>query len=134
MPKFNHVCVIDDDPIYTYAADRAMKKIDFYSHVEFFKNGQEALNSLIPRLNSGRNIPDIIFLDLDMPIMDGWQFLDELIGILDKKMFIYLVTSSIAPEDIERAKQYSLIDKFVAKPITPEILQNLFNGTKSTEY
>ena len=127
MPKFNHVCVIDDDPIYTYLTDRVMKMVDFSNYIEFFKDGETALNSLKPRLRSGRNIPDVIFLDLNMPVIDGWEFLDEFIVPTKKKVIIYVVTSSINNEDAEKAKKYNIIDKYIVKPITPELLTDLFN-------
>ncbi|WP_338815678.1 response regulator (plasmid) [Bernardetia sp. Wsw4-3y2] len=127
MPKFNHVCVIDDDPIYTYLTDRVMKMVDFSNYIEFFKDGEAALNSLKPRLRSGRNIPDVIFLDLAMPVIDGWQFLEEFIIPTKKKVIIYVVTSSIDPKDMQRAEGYNIIDKYVVKPITPELLTGLFD-------
>ncbi|WP_338767501.1 response regulator [Bernardetia sp. ABR2-2B] len=130
MPKFNHVCVIDDDPIYTYLADKVMKMVDFSNYIEFFKDGEAALNSLKPRLRSGRNIPNVIFLDLNMPVIDGWQFLDEIIENfiepVEKKVIIYIITSSIVPEYIEKAESYSIVDKYVVKPITTEMLEQLF--------
>ncbi|WP_291726306.1 response regulator [Bernardetia sp.] len=127
MSKFNHVCVIDDDPIYTYLTDKVMKMVDFSNHIEFFKDGEDALNSLKPRLRSGRNVPEIIFLDLNMPIIDGWQFLDEIVKVnYKKKVIIYVVTSSIDPADTKRAESYSIVDKYVVKPITPEMLEELF--------
>ena len=128
MPKFNHVCVIDDDPIYTYLTDRVMKMVDFSNCIEFFKDGETALNSLKPRLRSGRNIPDVIFLDLAMPVIDGWQFLDEFIIPRKKKVLIYVVTSSIDPEDAARVEGYSIVDKYIVKPLTPELLQELFDS------
>ena len=131
MSKFNHVCVIDDDPIYTYLTDKVMKMVDFSNHIEFFKDGEDALNSLKPRLRSGRNVPEIIFLDLNMPIIDGWQFLDEIVKINHKKkVIIYVVSSSIDPADTKRAESYSIVDKYVVKPITPEMLEELFAEMK----
>lgn len=131
MSKFNHVCVIDDDPIYTYLTDKVMKMVDFSNHIEFFKDGEDALNSLKPRLRSGRNVPEIIFLDLNMPIIDGWQFLDEIVKVNHKKkVIIYVVTSSIDPADTKRAESYSIVDKYVVKPITPEMLEELFAEMK----
>lgn len=129
MPKFNHVCVIDDDPIYTYLTEKVMKMVDFSNYTEFFENGEVALNSLKPRLRSGRNLPDLILLDLNMPMLDGWQFLDEFIvaSNTDKKVTIHLVTSSIDPKDREKAEKYSVVDKYIVKPITPAILQEFFD-------
>ncbi len=71
-------------------------------------------------------IPDVILLDINMPILDGWQFLDGIITIkVIKKITIFIVTSSIDPRDKEKAKSYSNVKNFVVKPITQDKLNDL---------
>lgn len=128
MTKFKRACIIDDDHIYVYGAKRAMLKTNFCEEVMVFGNGKEALDNLLPFSGEKDKLPDVIFLDLNMPILDGWQFLDEFNGINSlKNMLIYIVTSSVNPADIERAKKYSLNNQYVVKPITTEKLTELFN-------
>ena len=78
-----------------------------------------------------KKIPDVIFLDLNMPIMDGWEFLDEFLKIprsLKKRITLYVVSSSIDPRDINRAKSISLVEDYLIKPITYEELKKVFSA------
>lgn len=126
MHKFNHVCIIDDDPIYTLTTRKLMEIYRLAAYIEVFKNGKEALDTLKPRLESNTKVPEVIFLDLNMPIMDGWQFLDEIADIDTHKIVIYVVSSSIDPADMKKAEEYSSVSNYVVKPITPERLKSLF--------
>ena len=66
----------------------------------------------------------MILLDLNMPILDGWQFLDEFIHLpLKKEISIFIVTSSIDPSDIEMAKNYKMVKSYIMKPITAQKLE-----------
>ncbi|WP_375561784.1 response regulator [Bernardetia sp. OM2101] len=130
MAQFKHVCIIDDDPIYTFTTRKIMELGNFSNYIEVFKNGKEAINALKPRVKMNENIPEVIFLDLNMPIMDGWQFLDEFTMPDTKEITIYIVSSSIDPADIERAKKYSLVSNYVIKPITSDDLKKLFDDMK----
>ncbi len=127
MPQFSHVCIIDDDPIYIFTTRKIMEMGNFSSYIEVFKNGKEALEALKPRVEANENIPEVIFLDLNMPIMDGWQFLEEFMTPNTQKIIIYIVSSSIDPADLNKAKQYSLVTNYIVKPITPDKLKGLFD-------
>nr|WP_321222116.1 response regulator [uncultured Psychroserpens sp.] len=85
-----------------------------------------AINNLKPIMLAGENLPDIILLDINMPIMDGWQFLDEFVKIESHKLItIYIVSSSIDPQDIKRAKKYQNISNYIVKPITIKKLKTI---------
>ena len=78
------------------------------------------------------SLPDIILLDLSMPIMDGWQFLDEFVKInpkIGKKITVFICSSSISPDDVARAKSINAVSDFIIKPMTKdkliEIIKNL---------
>jgi CheY-like chemotaxis protein len=119
-------CIIDDDPIYIFGLKKMMKLVDLCESFMIFHNGKEAINALKPLLISGENLPDVILLDINMPIMDGWQFLDSFIKIpTQKKIIIYMVTSSIDPRDIDRVKKYEEITNYVVKPVSIEKLKQL---------
>ncbi|GER60406.1 response regulator [Patiriisocius marinus] len=91
-----------------------------------FNNGKEALRKLKSIIDSGEDLPDLILLDLNMPIMDGWQFLDNFTQIeVDKKIIIYIVSSSIDPVDIERSKKYGMVSNFVVKPISTDKVKEI---------
>ena len=91
MKKVNLTCIIDDDPIFVFGIKKVMELINFSDSIMVFKNGQEALDNLRPIILAKENLPDIILLDLNMPVLDGWQFLDEFIKIpCSKKIIIYI--------------------------------------------
>ncbi|WP_417871085.1 response regulator [Winogradskyella sp.] len=103
-----------------------MELANFCNSFMIFNNGQEAINNLKPIMLTGEKIPEVILLDINMPIMDGWQFLDEFIQIEShKEVTIYIVSSSIDPADLQRAKKYESISNYVVKPITAETLKNI---------
>jgi CheY-like chemotaxis protein len=81
-------------------------------------------------LNNDYQLPEVIFLDLSMPIMDGWQFLDEFTSLslkTDKteKILIYICSSSISPHDITKAKEISSVTDFIIKPVTKDKLAEI---------
>ena len=75
--KINLACIIDDDEIYVYGVKCIMNMVDFTKDLIVFENGEDALNYFKPIMDDPDAIPDVILLDINMPIMDGWQFLDE---------------------------------------------------------
>lgn len=134
MSKIDIACVIDDDPIFVFGIKKVMQLIDFCEGILVFKNGQEALNNLKAIISAKEQLPDIILLDLNMPILDGWQFLEEFIKIpCNKKILIYVVSSSVDPEDVLRAKSYESVSDYIVKPISvaklKEVLYDFENAT-----
>lgn len=100
-----------------------MKEIDFCKDLLVFHNGLEAINYIKPVLESAESLPDVILLDLNMPVMDGWQFLDEFVKLkLSKKITLYIVSSSIDEADHEKALSYEAVSHFYIKPISKENL------------
>ena len=78
-------------------------------------------------------IPDVIFLDLNMPVMDGWDFLDDFLLLTDTRFTdtqVYIVSSSMHQEDLNRAKDYSIVKDYLIKPVAKVDLANLLSGHK----
>jgi len=126
MKKIDLACIIDDDPIFIFGIKKMMELVDFCNEFKIYKNGQEALNNLKVILSSGEKKPDVILLDLNMPIVDGWQFLDEFVKIpSSKEIVIYILSSSIDPKDMLRAKSYDYVKNYVIKPIRTKDLKNI---------
>ncbi|MAZ28758.1 MAG: response regulator [Cytophagaceae bacterium] len=124
MTKLNKVCVIDDDEIFVFAFKKILKISRFCEEVTVFYNGEEALDGL-QNTNEVQAL-DLIFLDINMPIMDGWGFLENFEKRkIDKNIPIYMLTSSIDKFDQVRAQNYELVSKYLVKPLTVEDLATL---------
>lgn len=131
MKKIESCCIIDDDPIFIYGTKRLMKEIEFCESIIVYNNGQDALEGLLEISESGQKIPPFIFLDLNMPIMNGWEFLEEFSKIPSnslKKTTIYIISSSVDPRDLERVKNYKAVNNYILKPITPADLETVLGS------
>ena len=122
MININTIYIIDDDAITIFGIKKILKRTVNYNAIHEFENGAQALNSIVQNYNDEGLSPDVIFLDLNMPIMDGWQFLEGLLKIpINKKLIINIVTSSIDPADAEKWKTYKTKTQhhlnFKVKPI-----------------
>ena len=127
--KIEIACIIDDDDIYVYGVKKLIQLKQLCENLIVFSNGQEALDYLKPIINTPNLLPEIILLDINMPVMDGWQFVEEFTKLHSnpsKKVTIYLISSSVNPRDIARAKGISGISKYMIKPITLAALMDIF--------
>ncbi|RFS13631.1 response regulator [Emticicia sp. C21] len=126
MRKINNAWIIDDDKILTYVLQRIMGSVDSFDKIEIFQNGKEAINHLSVVKKDPDSLPDLIILDINMPVMDGWQFLDEFEKIhLDKKITLYIVSSSIDIQDHNKAKKYKTVSDFLIKPIGKKQIEQM---------
>jgi CheY-like chemotaxis protein len=114
--------VIDDDFIFQTIAKKIIQKTGVFTEPSAFTNGKEAIDALKKALeNNAIELPNIILLDINMPVMDGWEFMEEFIRLkhnLKDTINIYIVSSSIAVEDREKAASYTDIMGYLAKPVT----------------
>ncbi len=127
--------LIDDDEIFTYIIKKIIEESDIAEHINIFSNGRDAINYLSEVANEVVLLPKVIFLDLNMPLLDGWGFLDEYIRLkpkLCRKINLYVITSSVSHYDHEKSKEYSDITDFIVKPLAKEkfiaIIKKLSNG------
>lgn len=123
MRKIELLALVDDDDTFVFITKKIIEKTNHVKEIKVFSNGLEALDYLKENLNSEYKLPDIIFLDLSMPIMDGWQFLDEFTTLETQKtskIIIYICSSSISPHDIMKAKKMSAVSDFIIKPVTKD--------------
>lgn len=130
MKKFNNVYVIDDDKIFHFIINKLLAKNDINANLSFFYNGLEALHEIKENLNCESLLPDLILLDINMPILDGWQFLEEYQQI--KEQFttqpeIYLISSSDNVLDTDKAKEFSdVIKSYLLKPVNNQDIESIF--------
>ncbi|MCM4165646.1 MULTISPECIES: response regulator [unclassified Arenibacter] len=120
-----NVCIVDDDDIYRFTMIKTLRSLKLTNKIKVFSDGEEALDFMLDNLHNDKELPDVIFLDIDMPIMDGFEFMEEYVKLkpkLGKKITIYMVSSSVDPVDIDRAKKISEITDYIIKPITQDQL------------
>ena len=127
-----NVFVIDDDDIYQFTIAVTLRSIPAVGSTSTFSDGAEALEYIVVHQNDEDKLPDIIFLDINMPVMDGFQFMEEFVELLPslkKSIKVYMVSSSMDPKDIKRAKRIDEISDYLIKPLNSadikEIIANL---------
>jgi CheY-like chemotaxis protein len=127
-----NILLIDDDYVFNFLTKTVIVKMGFADNIQVALNGQEALDLIQEYQESSGSLPDFIFLDLNMPIMNGFEFL-EVFKKMDfegkEKIRIAIVTSSSDIEDIEKAHSYG-IKYFMPKPIS----ENAINAFIAQEY
>ncbi|NGY38369.1 response regulator [Flavobacterium sp. XN-5] len=130
------ILCVDDDPITLMLCKKVISKTTFSNEIVTAKNGEEALQYFESmKLNeTGSNLkkqPQLIFLDLNMPVMGGWEFLDCFMSDdysdFNTSTKVVILSSTIDPEDLEKAKNYPMVIDFLAKPITISMLDYLSN-------
>lgn len=128
MRTINSICLIDDDPITIFSVKKLIEITQIAKTIVSFRNGHEALEFFNNMENQIH--PDLILLDLNMPIVDGWEFMDAYSKLnLNNEVVIYVMTSSINPSDAKKVKAYnqkfSFQVKHLIKPINKDKLQTL---------
>ncbi len=122
MKKIKSICIIDDDPITVFGIKKMLNSFDLADEIKTYVNGKEAIDEISQMLEQNIPVPEVIFLDINMPIMDGWQFLEKFLTLnIESKIRINIVTSSIDPFDRQqwehfKSKTHHLIE-FKNKPI-----------------
>jgi CheY-like chemotaxis protein len=130
--KYATVMLIDDSEIDNFINHKMIEGCNFSDHVYIHTSSKSALEFLknIERIetSNGNLLPEIIFLDINMPIMDGFQFVDEFEKLstkLTEKSKIVILTTSINPSDFEVSKKYKNVIKFINKPLTHQVLNTI---------
>jgi CheY-like chemotaxis protein len=128
MNRIKTLTLVDDDDLFVFLTKKAIAQTNLVDLIMVFGNGLDAITFLKENQDNINNLPEIILLDLSMPIMDGWQFLDEYTKLkptIGKKITIYICSSSISPDDITRAKTINEVSDYIIKPITKDKLIDL---------
>lgn len=133
MKKINSVCIIDDDPIVIFGIKKMLKTVVDCDTIFTYGNGKIALEGIREMIRENKEVPSLIFLDINMPIMDGWQFLEEFITLqLDKIVYINIVTSSIDPSDKLKSENFKSRThhtiEYKTKPIRRNEIEEITNA------
>lgn len=128
MEAYHTCCIIDDDEFFAFNAKRLIIESGFADNVLWYSDGQRAIDGLVGLLIENIPLPEIILLDLNMPNKNGWEFLDEF-SVLPlrqrENVHLFIASSFISPEFLEKAKGYDLVLEYIVKPLTKDSLQNI---------
>lgn len=117
---------VDDDEIFLLLTSNYIKTIAFPGEYQTFIDGHFALEELKANSDKPENLPDLILLDINMPMVNAWEFMQEFRLInLPKKIYIYIVSSSIDPDDRKKAEEFKEIEAFIEKPVNGEKLNQV---------
>ncbi|MEO8773734.1 MAG: response regulator [Gelidibacter sp.] len=124
-------CIIDDDKLYINLLKKIIETRKLCENLLIFNDGKQSIDyfeNLLQNLKEEK-VPEIIFIDLNMPVMDGWEFIERFTKIEDqfkKNITLYIVSSSIDPADIHRAKSLPNIKDYLIKPTNIKELEIIF--------
>lgn len=126
MRNFELTYIIDDDSTFVFVLKKLLKKIENFNEIRNIVNGEEAVTVLEKHHTNEENFPDIIFLDINMPMLDGWQFLEEIEqSNYYEKCNIYIVSSTIDVNEIEKSKKFTSVKGFIPKPVIENTLKDI---------
>lgn len=124
MKRNIKILLVDDDEISSFIVKKILAKTDYSYELNHRVNGQLALDYINERILNEESLPDVIFIDINMPILDGWNFLKGYLELnLNQPVVKYMLTSSFAEEDLKKFELFkSDLDGYITKPITREQL------------
>jgi two-component SAPR family response regulator len=125
MNRHERIIFVDDDPDTNFYHQVVFKRIKRTSEIIVFQKGTDALKYLEKEINNF----NLLFLDINMPIMNGWQFLkhyEKLDEKIKSKTFIVMLTSSTNYDDKTKAERIPSVKKYFNKPLTPDVINNIF--------
>lgn len=125
------ILLVDDDEINNFISVKLIKKTLLNTEISTCLNGKFAIEQLVEiQERDPNNLPDYILLDINMPIMNGWEFLDEYQRLnIDPagKSKIFIISSSVFNNDINKAKSYSLVKDFISKPLSVDKIKEVLS-------
>jgi response regulator RpfG family c-di-GMP phosphodiesterase len=126
--------MIDDNPLEHVIVDKMLNRYTYHLETLHSLDARLVLKLLEENKRNAVELPDFILLDLNMPHFNGWMFLESfsaLESVLIKHIDIYILTSSVNKNDINRSNKYSCVKSYIIKPITMAIIQNIFSNHAS---
>ncbi|MBC7439907.1 MAG: response regulator [Flavobacterium sp.] len=131
--NFKSVAIIDDDKIFQQIIKKTIGQIETIENIYTFSDGKEAIDYFGIYSSDIKMLPDVIFLDLNMPNMNGWEFLEAYFLLepnLAKKSTIYIVSSSVDPNDLIKVKASNEVSDYLVKPLNIEFFTQILRPTE----
>ena len=129
--KLNTILLIDDDEATNFMHERIIKKAEVTDNIVVVENGEEAMDYIDKAVKGEVGFPEIIFLDINMPRMNGWEFLEEYekatIEMGTRCNVVVMLTTSLNPADREKAEQIGSICQFHTKPLSGDVVEQVVN-------
>ena len=129
MEKVKCTLLVDDDEATNFLNELLIEELHMTNQLLIARNGKEALQVIQQRCIDNGGCPELILLDINMPVMDGFEFLKafEALEFNNKKsVVVVMLTTSQAPKDVERVKEFAIAD-FLNKPLTEEALKEVMD-------
>jgi two-component system, chemotaxis family, chemotaxis protein CheY len=124
------VCIVDDDAMVHFTIKKMLQATIKPEEIIIFSDGEAIYEYLVNNAENGEALPDVMFLDLNMPFMDGWEFLNHYAILkpkLAKDIVIYVLSSSVSDLDILTAKTNPHVKDYIHKPITKSKIEEMFS-------
>lgn len=128
MNKVKEICFIEDDRVQIFLLTKYVEKLKTGYQVSSFANGKLAFDAMEERAKESKPFPDVIFLDINMPVWSGWDFykaFSKLKG--SEKVVVLVLTSSLNDDDYQMAVSYGLTDNYLIKPLGFEKFEKLIS-------
>ncbi len=125
--KLDHVLLVDDEEPYNFLHKKVISMIDCIKEVSSFYLATDALSYLIDLMEKEKKWPDVILVDINMPGMSGWEFVEKMkeINGQAEDLIIYMLSSSINPDDHEKAANSNFVKGFISKPLSGEKMNDI---------
>jgi len=122
-----NLLVIDDDDINIFIIKKIVEKTGYEAKMVAKTNGQLAIDYLKELIELNEVLPHLILIDINMPVLNGWEFLEAYEKLaIEQNIDMYMLSSSVYENDIEKAKTYKTVKGFISKPLSIERLIELF--------
>jgi CheY-like chemotaxis protein len=127
-PKYKSVLLVDDSYIDNLISRKIIEASNFADNIKVINSAYEAISYLRRCLSTGEDVPEVVFLDIRMPEMNGFDFLKELYtmdGFKEANLKLFILSSSLDPVDLKRIREHQFVTKFIGKPLTDKALQEI---------
>ncbi|HTM98298.1 MAG TPA: response regulator [Pedobacter sp.] len=126
-----NLLVIDDDDINIFIIKKIVEKTGFDIEMVARNNGQQALDYLNETISQKKALPSLVLIDINMPVMNGWEFIEAYEELsIEQKVDMYILSSSVYENDIEKTKGYKTVRGFISKPLSMERLTELIKAIR----